>query len=66
MNIIDILFQRQYERIRQREAPLLSEREQYLNHLIYSGVSVRRVRIIASTLLHINRLIGIESLRKSE
>jgi integrase/recombinase XerD len=64
MSIIDILFQRQYERIRQREAPLLREREQYLNHLMYSGASVRRVRVIASKLLHINRLIGMESLRQ--
>lgn len=64
MNIIDILFQRQYERIRQREAPLLREREQYLNHLMHSGASVRRVRVIASKLLHINRMIGMESLRK--
>jgi hypothetical protein len=64
MSIIDILFQRQYERIRQREAPLLREREQYLNHLMYSGASVRRVRVIASKLLHINRLIGMKSLRK--
>src|ERR1700723_1339326 len=64
MSIIDILFQRQYERTRQREAPLLREREQYLNHLMYSGASVRRVRVIASKLLHINHLIGMESLRK--
>jgi integrase/recombinase XerD len=64
MSIIDILFQRQYERICQREAPLLREREQYLNHLVYSGASLRRVRVIASKLLHINRLIGMESLRK--
>src|SRR3981189_87488 len=64
MSIIDILFQRQYERIRQREAPLLREREQYLNHLMYSGASLRRVRVIASKLLHINRLIGMESLRQ--
>jgi hypothetical protein len=31
---------------------------------MYSGASVRRVRVIASKLLHINRLIGMESLRK--
>ncbi len=66
MNIIDILFQRQYERIRQREAPLLIEREQYLNHLMQSGASAKRARVIASRLLHINRLIGMESLRKVE
>jgi site-specific recombinase XerD len=66
MSIIDILFQRQYQRIRQREAPLLKEREQYLNHLLRSGVSVKRVSVIASRLLHINRLIGLESLRKVE
>src|ERR1700733_4332226 len=66
MSIIDILFQRQYQRIRQREAPLLKEREQYLNHLMHSGASVKRVSVIASRLLHINRLIGLESLRKVE
>jgi integrase/recombinase XerD len=66
MNIIDILFQRQYERMRQREAPLLRERERYLNHLMDSGASAKRVRVIASRLLHINRLIGMESLRKVE
>ena len=66
MSIIDVLFQRQYQRIRQREAPLLKEREQYLNHLMHSGASIKRVSVIASRLLHINRLIGLESLRKVE
>jgi integrase/recombinase XerD len=64
MSIIDILYQRQYERVRQREAPLLRERQQYLNYLMDSGASVTRVRVIASQLLHINRLIGMESLRQ--
>jgi integrase/recombinase XerD len=64
MSIIEILYQRQYERLRQREAPLLKEREQYLNHLRNSGVSSTRVRVIASQLLHINRLIGMENLRQ--
>ena len=64
MSIIDTLFQRQYQRLRQREAPLLTEREQYLNHLMQSGVSVKRVSVIASRLVHINRLIGLDSLRR--
>jgi integrase/recombinase XerD len=49
--------------LRQREAPLRRERELYLSHLIDQGTSKRHVRVIASRLLHINRLLRLETLR---
>jgi integrase/recombinase XerD len=54
---------REFVRIRQREAPLLEERERYLSHLLDRGTSKRFVRVVASRLLHINRLLGLTALR---
>ncbi len=50
-------------RSRQHEAPLRREREQYLSHLLKQGTSETHVRVVASRLLHINRLLGLNALR---
>ena len=55
--------EREYVRLRQLEAPLLREREQYLSHLLDRGTSKRFVRVVAGRLLHINRLLGLTTLR---
>jgi integrase/recombinase XerD len=48
---------------RQLDAPLLQEREQYLTSLLSQGVSTARLRVIASMLLHVIRLMEFECLR---
>jgi integrase/recombinase XerD len=48
---------------RQREAPLLKEREQYLSYMLAQGVSKQRVRSIASMLLNVIRLLDLKSVR---
>jgi integrase/recombinase XerD len=50
-------------RVRQRAAPLLKEREQYLSHMLHEGVSKQRVRTIAAMLLNVMRLMDVTSLR---
>jgi len=54
-----------WERVRQiqRDAPLFDERERYLSHMLDLGVSKERVRSIASILLHVVRLIGLDRIR---
>jgi integrase/recombinase XerD len=48
---------------RHRAAPLLSERERFLSHLLRQGTSHRRVRSISAYLIHIVRLLELTSLR---
>ena len=59
--MIDSLFVRERVRLKQREAPLLKERERYLIALLNQGVSKARVRSIAFILLHVIRLNGAGS-----
>jgi integrase/recombinase XerD len=54
---------KEFVRSRQLEAPLRREREQYLSHLLKQGTSETHVRVVASRLLHINRLLGLNALR---
>ena len=61
--MIENLFVFESTRLRQRGAPLLEEREQYLSHMLEQGVSRQRVRTIASMLLHIVRLMELTSVR---
>jgi site-specific recombinase XerD len=61
--MIESLFVFESTRSRQRSAPLLKEREQYLSYMIDQGVSKQRVRTIASMLLHIIRLMELSSPR---
>jgi integrase/recombinase XerD len=55
--------EKEFVRLRQREAPLRTEREHYLSHLLYQGTSKAYVRVVASRLLHINRLLHLNTLR---
>jgi len=59
--MIDSLFVRERVRLKQREAPLLKERERYLIALLDQGVCKARVRSIACILLHVIRLNGAGS-----
>ena len=61
--MIESIFVFESTRSRQREAPLLKEREQYLSYMLNEGVSKQRVRTIASMLLHIIRLMELSCLR---
>ena len=47
----------------QISAPLLREREGYLDYLLENGVSRQRVRTAAGMLLHIVRLLSMEKMR---
>lgn len=49
--------------LRHRSAPLLKERERYLNHLLEIGLNAKRVRGTAAYLLHIVRTMELTSLR---
>ena len=49
---------------RQREAPLLREREAFLEHLRQQGTSRRALRNVSGELLHVVRLLNIEKLRE--
>jgi integrase/recombinase XerD len=60
---IDKIFAFESTRIRQREAPLFIEREQFLTYLFDLGVSLNRLKAIAAVLLQIVRLLQLESLR---
>jgi integrase/recombinase XerD len=48
---------------RQLAAPLLHERKQYLTFLLNQGVSLSRLRTVATMLLHIMRLMELDCLR---
>jgi integrase/recombinase XerD len=52
--------------IRHRTARVLTEREQFLSHLLRQGTSRRRVRSIAACLIHIVRTLELSSLRDVE
>jgi integrase/recombinase XerD len=58
--MMDSIFFFESIRVRQRAAPLLKEREQYLSYMLHEGVSKQRVRTIAAMLLNIMRL-GVSS-----
>ncbi len=61
--MLENLFSQQSVRSKQLMAPLLREREQYLVHLLSQEVSTPRVRDIASMLLHVIRLLKLDSPR---
>ena len=48
---------------RHRAAPLVKEREQYLNHLLQIGWDARRVLGVGSLLIHVVDALGLTSLR---
>lgn len=61
--MIESLFTWPNVRSKQLEAPLLKEREQYLSHLLSQEVSTARVKTVASMMLHIVRLLDLDSPR---
>ncbi len=61
--MIETIFGFESTRIRQRQAPLLKERECFLAHLHGQGVTIGRLRSVASMLIHIIRLMKLGSLR---
>ncbi len=63
MDILNVVFAFESTRQRQRAAPLLSEREALLRSMLQQGTSVRRLRSIASMLLHVLRILELQTLR---
>jgi integrase/recombinase XerD len=61
--MIESIFVFESARSRQREAPLLEERKQYLSYLQREGFGVAGIRSVASMLLHIVRLMELTSSR---
>jgi integrase/recombinase XerD len=61
--MIENIFVFEGTRSRQREAPKLKEREQYLSFMLDQGVSKPSVRMIASMLLHIVQFMELSCLR---
>ena len=57
--MIDSIFIFESTRARQRNAPMLAEREQYLSYMLREGVSKQRVRSIAAMLLSVVRLLNM-------
>jgi integrase/recombinase XerD len=55
--------EKEFVHLRQHAAPLRLEREQYLSELLNQGTSKGHVRVVASRLLHINRLLNLSTLR---
>ena len=50
-------------RLRHQSAPLLKEREQYLSHLMQRGLGRQRLRCEAAYLIHIVRVLKLNSMR---
>ena len=61
--IIRQLFIAGFAQDRQFSAPLLSEREDYLAHLLHEGQSISQLRSTANYLLNVIRLIGLTQAR---
>jgi integrase/recombinase XerD len=61
--MIESLFTWSSVRSKQLGAPLLKERGQYLSHLLSQEVSTARVKTVASMMLHIIRLLDLDSPR---
>jgi hypothetical protein len=63
MHMIDSVFLVESIREKHRKAPLLAERERYLAYLFEIGTRRERVRNVATMLLHIVRLLELNSPR---
>jgi site-specific recombinase XerD len=61
--MIDSIFLVKSVRERHRTAPLIAERERYLSYLLEIGTRRERVRNVASMLLHVIRLLKLDSFR---
>ena len=63
---IETIFAFESTRKRQQAAPLLKEREQFLSFMLDQGTTIRRLKTVASMLVHIIRLMKLEALRDVE
>lgn len=64
--MLESVFKQKRGLARHQEAPLLSEREQYLAHLLQQGTSLCRVRIVAGMLLNVVKHLKLRSLSEME
>ncbi len=64
--VIESIFTWRVSRVRQLEAPLLPEREQYMTYLLRRGHSQGSVRNVATVLLHVIRVMELASPRSME
>jgi integrase/recombinase XerD len=55
--MVETLFASKHIKRKHLQAPLLKEREQFLSHLLSEGMSLNRLRMTATILLHVIRLI---------
>lgn len=62
--MIQSIIIRPHARIRHLQAPLLTEREEYLSHLFRQGHELRYLRYKACLLLQVIRLLGISTPRR--
>jgi site-specific recombinase XerD len=62
-NMIEGLSRHTNVRLRHAEAPLLKEREQYLEHLCARGIGRMGIRVTAAYLIHVIRVMAMSSLR---
>jgi hypothetical protein len=61
--MIDSVFLVESIRERHRNAPCLTQRQEYLSYLLEIGTRRERVRNVASMLLHVVRLLRLDSSR---
>lgn len=64
--MLETLLERQFSLNRHREAPLLSERISFLRYLQEQGTSRTALRNLSGQLLHVIRLLKLETLRDVE
>lgn len=64
--MIDSIFAFESTRARQRNAPLFVEREEFLCSMMLQGTSKQRLRSLAAMLLHIVRIMNLQTLRVVE
>ena len=64
--MVETLFTWKRIKAKHLEAPLLKEREQFLIYLLSEGVSLDRIRTIATMLLHVMRLMKFNQIRNVE
>jgi integrase/recombinase XerD len=62
--MIEEIYKFESSRVRQRQAPLFEEREQYLSHILEQGTSKTHARLVGSMLLHIIRVMQLDSMRR--
>lgn len=64
--MLETLIELRFALRRHQEAPLLKEREEFLSHLYRQGTSREALVTLASLLIHVNRLLGLKTLRDVE